>query len=311
MDNLKKPLVTVLIPAYNHEKYVEEAVMSVINQSYGYENIQLIVTDDNSKDSTASILSKLATDYNFKLIKHTVNTGISPSLNEMISNSEGEYITCFASDDILVLDRIENQVNFLIRNPDIDILAGESILIDESGKPICKQKNNQLDSFSSYSFEDIFLKQKSGFTSGTAIFKSSLFQRIGTYEPTYKVEDFYFFLKATYNNAKVVKCNLPFLNYRMHNESASSNNDLMDEEGAKILEIYKSHPKYSLALKNREFYMMSKWIFHKRSKVIQHLFANPKLLLNKKIIKILIMLMLPKLLLKRKFPENYYRYETR
>ena len=265
----QKPLISVLIPAYNHDKYVEEAILSVINQTYGYDNIQLIVTDDYSKDNTAEVICKLSEKYKFKVIKHTKNQGVCTTMNEMIAISEGEYVASFASDDILVLDRFENQINIMQSHPNIDILAGDSILINENGKTISVKTNDQSKSLINYTFDDFFLKLKPGFTAGTTIIKRDLFNKIGGYDPEYKLEDFYFWLKATYNNAIIVKCNLKLLYYRVHHESISANEEIMIREEAKVMEIYKSHPNYSKALQNQEFYLMSRWIFIKKIKVIQ------------------------------------------
>lgn len=309
IDN-EKPLVSVLVPAYNHKDYVIETILSIINQTYGYENIQLIVIDDFSTDKTAVILYELAAKYDFKLIVHKQNLGVCTTLNEMISLSKGEYITACASDDIMILDRIENQINILKNNPDIDILAGDDILIDQHGKTIYTYSKDPYSSLITYSFDDLFLMLKPGFAAGSVIFKSDLFQRIGSYDTNYKVEDYYFWLKAAYHKAKIVKCNLPFLYYRVHDKSFSSNNKLMDQEVSKILAIYNLNPKYSTALQNREFYNMSKWIFYSKITVVLHLIKNPKMFLNKKIIKILAMLILPTFMLKRKFPEIYSRHAT-
>lgn len=306
----QKPLVSVLIPAYNHDNYVKEAILSVIKQTYGYDNIQLIVTDDYSKDNTAEVICKLSEKYKFTVIKHTKNLGVCETLNKMISISDGEYIASFASDDILVSDRIENQITILKSYPNIDILAGDSVLIDEKGEVQNQYIQSPSHSLIDYNFDDFFLKKKPFFAAGTAIIKRNLFQKIGGYDTNYKVEDLYFWLKAAYNNAKIVKCNLPFLYYRVHKATVSANEEYLNQERAKVLAIYKSHPKYSKALQVREFYVMSEWIFIKKTKVILHLIKNPKLLFNKKILRIIIMLLLPVIILKRRFPENYTRHAT-
>ncbi len=310
MSVFKKPIVSVLIPAYNHEAWVEEAILSVINQTYGYENIELIVADDYSKDNTAKVLSELASKYQFKLVIHKQNKGLNSTINELISLSSGKYIASFASDDKLILNRIENQILILESNPDIDILAGEAILIDEFGKIITTRSKTNNTEFTFYNFDDFFMRLKPGFAAGTAMIKSDLFKRIGTYDSNYLIEDYYFWLKATYNQAIIAKCNLPFLYYRLQKKSLSSNTNLMDDGRAKILTLYKTHPKYSQAMQNYEITKLSKLIFNNRIKVVQHLLKNPNLFLNRKTFKVLAMLIIPKLILKKRFPENFYRHAT-
>lgn len=311
MNKILKPLVSVLIPAFNHEKFVREAILSVVNQTYGYQNIQLIVTDDYSTDNTALILNELATEFKFKLIINKKNIGVCSSMNQMIAMAKGKYIVGFASDDVMVYDRIENQINILQKYPAIDILAGESIIIDKQGTALTNSNKSFNDSLIFFSFEDIFLSIKPRFASGTSIIKSELFKRIGTYDPNFKIEDLYFWLKASYNNAIIAKSNNKFMYYRLLNNSVSSDENFIDQEGSKILDIYKSHPKYNKAIQNREISTLSKWIFINKYMVIRRIISNPIIMLNKRIVKILIMLLMPNYLLKYKFPENYYRNEFR
>lgn len=310
MSDKKKPLITVAVPAYNHEAWVEETILSIVNQTYGYENIQLIVTDDCSTDKTPVILKELANKYKFELIRNEQNLGICLTINNMIERSKGNYIAGIASDDIMLLDRIEKQVDILTKNPEIDILAGNSINIDSNGNEIGSKAQNYDDSLTSYSFEDIFLRLKPGFPAGSAIIKKELFDRIGVYDPNYRMEDLYFWLKAAHNNATIVKCNRPFLYYRIHQNSISANNELMFQESIKIRTIYKEHPKYSEAIQFLNLSKLSNLVFISKRKVIQILIKSPIILTHKKGIKIIIMLILPKYLLKRKFSEKYHRNAT-
>ena len=71
-----KPLVSVIVPAYNHELYITQTIESIVNQSYGYENIELIVIDDCSKDNTGIILKEMQKKYLFTLIHNEENIGV-------------------------------------------------------------------------------------------------------------------------------------------------------------------------------------------------------------------------------------------
>ena len=310
MTDHDKPLVTVIVPAYNHEAWVEETIMSIVNQTYGYENIQLIVTDDCSSDNTPKILSELAIKYNFELILHRQNQGICLTLNEMILLSKGRYITGIASDDILFLDKIEIQIDILKNHPNIDILAGGCVYLDKDGKIINSKLYNDDGKMLKYNFEDVFLKLKPGFPAGSTIIKRELYLRIGTYDPNYKIEDFYFWLKATHNNANITVCKRPFFYYRLHHSSISSDTNWMDEEISKILTLYREHPKYQEAIKTREIQNLSKVLFSSKIKTINYIIKNPTIILKKETIKVIIMLFLPKSILKRKFIENQFRYSN-
>ncbi|MER2493229.1 glycosyltransferase family 2 protein [Catenovulum sediminis] len=117
----QKGLVSVVLPVYNGERFLSEAIESILRQSYP--NFELIVINDGSIDGTGSILSKyLGVDSRVKVIEQE-NKGIVSALNEGISRSKGEYIARMDADDIAYSNRLEEQVNFLERNSDY-VLVG-------------------------------------------------------------------------------------------------------------------------------------------------------------------------------------------
>lgn len=134
---MNSPLVSVIIPCYNAEKYVEEAVRSIMNQSY--KNLEIIVTDDCSSDNTLMILETLAVeDARIKVIKNKENLKIVKSLNNMIEIAQGKYIARMDADDISLPERIEKQVNFMEENPEYGVCGTNAWIIDENGKYLSK-----------------------------------------------------------------------------------------------------------------------------------------------------------------------------
>ena len=98
------PLISVIIPCYNAEKYVEQAVRSIMNQTY--KNQEILCTDDCSIDSTLSILERLATeDSRIRIIRHTENKKLIFTLNELVQESKGDYIARMDADDISLPQR--------------------------------------------------------------------------------------------------------------------------------------------------------------------------------------------------------------
>ncbi|WP_254562627.1 glycosyltransferase [Dyadobacter diqingensis] len=109
MRETEKPLVTVVLTAFNHEKYVGETLNSIFAQTYP--NIQVIVIDNASTDNTLSIIEK--SDWNasqFCLIKNLSNLGLCRAFNQGLALAEGKYIIDLAGDDIMLPDRIKFQV---------------------------------------------------------------------------------------------------------------------------------------------------------------------------------------------------------
>lgn len=119
---MKTPKVSVLIPCYNVELYVEESVRSIMNQTYS--NLEILVIDDGSTDKTAEILQKLAqVDNRIKFIKNETNLKLIATLNKGIELCTGKYIARMDADDISLPTRIEKQVRFLEKNLDIGIVG--------------------------------------------------------------------------------------------------------------------------------------------------------------------------------------------
>lgn len=115
-ENLKnKPLVSVITPLYNCEKYIEETILSVINQTY--ENWEMIIIDDCSKDGGIKIVEKYQKlDNRIKLYKNEENQGVSYTRNRAIDLSEGKYIAFLDSDDLWKKEKLEKQISFMEKN---------------------------------------------------------------------------------------------------------------------------------------------------------------------------------------------------
>lgn len=123
MENL--PLVSIIIPVYNVEAYIERCLLSVLNQTYSH--IEIIIIDDCTPDNSITIAKELIsayTDKNVHIIKHEGNRGLSAARNTGIRNSTGEYIYFLDSDDEIVINAIEKLVSFIIKESNIDIVVG-------------------------------------------------------------------------------------------------------------------------------------------------------------------------------------------
>lgn len=125
---MKNKLVSVIIPVYNVELYVEKAIRSIMNQTY--KNLEIIVVDDCSTDNTYNIVKELQKkDSRIHLYKNEVNSQIAASLNKAFFHSSGEYIVRMDGDDISMPDRIEIMIEFL-ENNDYDLVGSSMTAID-------------------------------------------------------------------------------------------------------------------------------------------------------------------------------------
>lgn len=144
-------LVSVIVPAYNHEKYVHDSVLSVINQDYS--NIELIILNDGSKDATHEKIMELIPICEkrftrFKYINKS-NEGVATTLNQGIIWSEGEYVTVIASDDLMKPYKVSALVAQLEnKGADYGLAFGDADFIDDRGLPL------SLDQFGGVSTSD-------------------------------------------------------------------------------------------------------------------------------------------------------------
>ncbi len=138
MENL--PLISVIIPVYNVEKYLEECVNSVLTQTY--KNIEIIFVDDGSTDSSGQICDNFAKEYSNITVFHKENGGQSTARNMGLEKAQGKYIYFLDSDDIIVPDALEKLCAVAEENfADVVFFDAESF-IDE--KPDAEMKQTYL-----------------------------------------------------------------------------------------------------------------------------------------------------------------------
>lgn len=127
--SMEKPLVTIAISFYNVEKFLPYAIMSVINQSYN--NWELFLIDDGSSDQSVMVAKEFVNkDKRIKLISDGKNKGLAARLNESVEMANGDFYARMDADDIMVINRIDEQVSFLSEHPDVDVVGSSAMVID-------------------------------------------------------------------------------------------------------------------------------------------------------------------------------------
>ncbi len=128
-NTLAHPLVSVLMPAYNHAPYVRAAVESVLGQTYG--NLELIAIDDASSDATWTVLQSFD-DGRLRLHRHDTNQGAHATLNEALKLAKGEFIAIINSDDIFHPERFAACLKEL-ELTGADLVGTDIVLVDDDG----------------------------------------------------------------------------------------------------------------------------------------------------------------------------------
>ena len=111
---IKDRLVSVIIPVYNVEKYLEKCVLSVLNQTY--KNLEIILVDDGSTDSSSELCEKLKTLDNRIIVVHKINGGLSDARNAGLNVCKGDYIFFLDSDDYIKSNTIEILTNIMYKD---------------------------------------------------------------------------------------------------------------------------------------------------------------------------------------------------
>lgn len=134
------PKVSVIIKSFNHEKYISEAINSILNQSF--QDFEIVITDDASTDKSCDIIRGFK-DPRIHFVGQQHNQGISLTMNASLNRARGEFIAILNSDDVALPDRLEKQVHYLSVNTGITALFSVPILINEEGAHIQSSHNFQ------------------------------------------------------------------------------------------------------------------------------------------------------------------------
>ena len=134
----KKPLVSVVMPVYNAEKYLQQAIESIMFQNYI--NWELIIVDDGSIDNSLYIARNFSKkDKRIKIFRNIHNLGIGETMNKLLSLTKGDFIARMDADDISLPDRLEKEANFLMKNKDIALVGGYMFEIDKNDYLVSKR----------------------------------------------------------------------------------------------------------------------------------------------------------------------------
>lgn len=136
--NKTPPLISIIMPAYNVEEWINEAIDSILNQTIT--NLELIIVDDCSTDNTYKLIKNLALkDNRIQLFKNEKNSKICKTLNFALKHAKGQYIARMDSDDIAVSNRLEKQLTYL-NEKGIDLVGSQMIAIDEDNNKLSYSK---------------------------------------------------------------------------------------------------------------------------------------------------------------------------
>lgn len=255
MEGMKlDPLVSVIIPAYNHEDYIEDCVLSVIGQTY--ENIEIIIINDGSTDKTEEKILKII-ECNDRRIHYVNqdNRGVCKTLNRGLNIATGKYIAFLASDDMWLPNRLERQINFLEKNKHVGFVFADSKFIfnnDTSNlrfsnyKPILNKLFYETNFIKNIYF-DLF--QENFICAITILIRKEALDKVGGFDVNIDFEDYDMWLRLSkeYEAGYIPEV---LALYRMHSNNISNDSILMFKGTIKtIMKQFKQYPLKNKPLK--------------------------------------------------------------
>lgn len=227
-SSIKDPKISVIIPLYNHETYIKEAIDSILNQSFN--DFELIIINDGSQDNSEGIVKSIRDDR----IKYYYqkNQGTHNALNRGIGLARGEYISILNSDDVYYADRFEKMVMILEHDSSVHAVFSHIEFIDGNGNSIRFNRgaeDNWLSHNPETSYEKnnhIILDLLAGnflYTTSNLFCRKSVFDDIGYFSNLKYIHDYEFFLRLCYHY-KVHIIEEPLLKYRYHESNALNEN---------------------------------------------------------------------------------------
>ena len=206
-------LVSVLLSTYNSEESISESIDSLLSQTY--KNLEILISDDGSTDSTKEICKKFQLkDERVLFSSNKKNIGLTKSLNNLAQKASGSLIARHDADDISLPYRIEEQIQFM-KTKKLDAVTSRSLV---------KQNNKKRPGISFYIPDKLLINRKNPFIHGTLIIKKNVFQEIGYYdERFYYAQDYKLFYDLLDKGYKVKTLNKALYILNTENNISSEN----------------------------------------------------------------------------------------
>ncbi|MHB1402292.1 MAG: glycosyltransferase family 2 protein [Thiobacillus sp.] len=222
------PLVSVLMPAYNHAPYVRAAVESVLGQTYG--NLELIAIDDASPDATWTVLQSFE-DARLRRYRHDANQGAHATINEALGLARGEFVAIINSDDVFAPDRIAACLETL-HDTGADLVGSDIVLIDAAGEPLVEHW--WVRAFSDLKrvwietgdWHATMLHGNVFMTTSNCVFRRSWLEAVGDFRDLRYVLDYEWLLRGLIKDRRLAWLDAPLLQYRLHESNTISERPL-------------------------------------------------------------------------------------
>lgn len=187
------PKVSIIIPSYDHEKYISYALESVLNQTF--QDFEIVITDDHSVDETVKKIRKFK-DSRIRLFSSIRNRGVCAAINNCLLNTKGKYIAQLNSDDAFFPDKLEKQVKYLDGHPEVGAVFSQAQMIDEEGTDVQDYSHfhglmNTLDNRNRFQWLNYFFYNCRWLWHPSMMIRKKVYDDIGNHNPCLaQIQDF-------------------------------------------------------------------------------------------------------------------------
>ncbi len=286
------PLVSICIPTYNGEKYLEETLHSIELQTY--KNIEVIISDDQSKDSTLTICEKFKREKNIPVHIYSHQPGgIGANWNYCIERSNGEYIKFLFQDDVMEPDCIAVMLDYLQKN-NVQIVVSKRKIIDQNSDEVTTGKwfedYGDLQIPAGLYYEDFYKFTKHSFKALdfnryiihniigepiVSLFSRKIFKKVGKFdESLIQILDYIFYLKVL-KKYSIGMINKKLVSFRIHNEQTSAANQKNNVEEYKYIgKFFIFNFRKNIDVQHFKFLVYHYYPFVKKNRFILQIFKR-------------------------------------
>ncbi|NBB08499.1 glycosyltransferase [Pseudomonas sp. SLFW] len=239
--NDSMPLVSIIAPCYNAEKYLDAAIASIFAQDY--QNFEVIIVDDGSSDNSVAMLQALQARYDFQLYSQA-NQGVSAALNHGLSHARGEYVCTPDLDDIMLPSSVRLRADYLNQHPEVGCVGALIIYMDSDGNDTKTQK---LSGIKKLSFDEI-LGDAVVVGAPVSLYRMDALQAVDFYDPEIRVQDFQMTLRIASKGYEVHVLPVSVTRYRRHPNNLSRRYKVLLDADMRTIAPYRTHPAYNRGL---------------------------------------------------------------
>lgn len=237
---MRPPLVSIIAPCYNAERFLEAAIKSIFAQDY--ENFEVIIVDDGSTDNSVEMLRALQSTYTFQLYQQP-NQGVSAALNHGLKYAKGDYVSTPDLDDIMLPSSVRVRAQYLDQHPKVGCVGALITYMDSEGNDTKTQSRQKVEHLGF----DAILRDAVLVGAPVALYRMQALKDANGYDPDIRVQDFQITLRIAARGYGIDVLPVVVTRYRRHPNNLSRKYKVLLDADMRAIEPYRDHPRYERA----------------------------------------------------------------